>query len=139
MISYGKKNPTLFGLNSAFPFILCLWIDPNECGSNRIRIHVTAFYLPFSVCSFFFYLCLIISLSLDPSVGSGFQCCAMLGQFGTRLAGGKDSASPRYIFTQLSPLARSEQLDIQGFGSGIFPNPGSRGLYLKRRDIFKRL
>ena len=29
-----------------------------------------------------------------------------LGQFGTRLAGGKDSASPRYIFTQLSPLAR---------------------------------
>uniref|UniRef100_A0A7N5ZV92 DNA topoisomerase 2 n=1 Tax=Anabas testudineus TaxID=64144 RepID=A0A7N5ZV92_ANATE len=29
-----------------------------------------------------------------------------LGQFGTRLHGGKDSASPRYIFTMLSPLAR---------------------------------
>jgi len=28
-----------------------------------------------------------------------------IGQFGTRLSGGKDSASPRYIFTQLSPLA----------------------------------
>uniref|UniRef100_A0A8C2X8X0 DNA topoisomerase 2 n=1 Tax=Cyclopterus lumpus TaxID=8103 RepID=A0A8C2X8X0_CYCLU len=28
------------------------------------------------------------------------------GQFGTRLHGGKDSASPRYIFTMLSPLAR---------------------------------
>lgn len=28
------------------------------------------------------------------------------GQFGTRLNGGKDAASPRYIFTQLSPLAR---------------------------------
>ncbi|XP_048524898.1 DNA topoisomerase 2 isoform X2 [Dendroctonus ponderosae] len=28
------------------------------------------------------------------------------GQFGTRLAGGKDSASPRYIFTKLSPLTR---------------------------------
>ena len=26
-------------------------------------------------------------------------------QFGTRLAGGKDHASPRYIFTQMSPLA----------------------------------
>ncbi len=26
------------------------------------------------------------------------------GQFGTRLMGGKDSASPRYIFTQLNPL-----------------------------------
>ena len=28
------------------------------------------------------------------------------GQFGTRLLGGKDSASPRYINTKLSPLAR---------------------------------
>jgi DNA topoisomerase-2 len=28
------------------------------------------------------------------------------GQFGTRLAGGKDAASPRYIFTRLSPLAK---------------------------------
>lgn len=28
------------------------------------------------------------------------------GQFGTRLTGGKDAASPRYIFTLLSPLAR---------------------------------
>jgi DNA topoisomerase-2 len=28
------------------------------------------------------------------------------GQFGTRLAGGKDAASPRYIFTHLSPIAR---------------------------------
>jgi DNA topoisomerase II len=30
-----------------------------------------------------------------------------LGQFGTRLQGGKDAASPRYIFTNLSPLARA--------------------------------
>ncbi|XP_052896689.1 DNA topoisomerase 2 isoform X2 [Anopheles moucheti] len=29
------------------------------------------------------------------------------GQFGTRLTGGKDSASPRYIFTMLSELTRS--------------------------------
>lgn len=28
------------------------------------------------------------------------------GQFGTRLAGGEDAASPRYIFTHLSPIAR---------------------------------
>ena len=28
------------------------------------------------------------------------------GQFGTRLAGGKDAASPRYIFTHLDPVAR---------------------------------
>jgi DNA topoisomerase-2 len=29
------------------------------------------------------------------------------GQFGTRLAGGKDSASERYIFTQLNPLTKT--------------------------------
>jgi DNA topoisomerase-2 len=28
------------------------------------------------------------------------------GQFGTRLQGGKDSASPRYIFTRLAQLTR---------------------------------
>ena len=28
------------------------------------------------------------------------------GQFGTRLQGGKDAASARYIFTRLTPLAR---------------------------------
>ncbi|KAK6039752.1 DNA gyrase/topoisomerase IV, A subunit [Cooperia oncophora] len=30
-----------------------------------------------------------------------------IGQFGTRLQGGKDSASPRYIFTQLNPVSRT--------------------------------
>lgn len=30
-----------------------------------------------------------------------------VGQFGTRLQGGKDAASARYIFTKLSPLART--------------------------------
>jgi DNA topoisomerase-2 len=30
-----------------------------------------------------------------------------LGQFGTRLQGGKDAASARYIFTKLSPLTRA--------------------------------
>jgi hypothetical protein len=29
------------------------------------------------------------------------------GQFGTRLQGGKDAASPRYIFTRLAPIARA--------------------------------
>lgn len=28
------------------------------------------------------------------------------GQFGTRMTGGTDAASPRYIFTHLSPIAR---------------------------------
>lgn len=30
-----------------------------------------------------------------------------IGQFGTRIMGGKDSASARYIFTSLSPLTRT--------------------------------
>lgn len=29
------------------------------------------------------------------------------GQFGTRLQGGKDAASPRYLFTQLNPVTRT--------------------------------
>ena len=29
------------------------------------------------------------------------------GQFGTRLQGGKDAASPRYIFTRLEQVARA--------------------------------
>ena len=29
-----------------------------------------------------------------------------IGQFGTRLEGGQDHASPRYIFTQLNPMMR---------------------------------
>jgi hypothetical protein len=32
---------------------------------------------------------------------------APLGQFGTRLAGGRDAASARYIFTRLMPAARA--------------------------------
>ena len=30
-----------------------------------------------------------------------------IGQFGTRLQGGKDAASARYIFTTLAPVARA--------------------------------
>jgi len=32
---------------------------------------------------------------------------APIGQFGTRLQGGKDAASPRYIFTTLCPITRT--------------------------------
>ena len=47
------------------------------------------------------------------------------GQFGTRLAGGKDSASPRYIFTYLSKAARK-----------IFPAADDKLLYVsKKTDV----
>jgi len=39
----------------------------------------------------------------------------------------------------IRPNVQYPACNKQGFGSGIFPNPGSGGLYPKRRDIFKRL
>merc|ERR1711997_641028 len=49
----------------------------------------------------------IINLAQDYVGSNNINLLLPIGQFGTRLAGGKDHASPRYIFTQLSPLARN--------------------------------
>ena len=48
----------------------------------------------------------IINLAQNFVGSNNINILQPIGQFGTRLSGGKDSASPRYIFTQLSPLAR---------------------------------
>jgi len=48
----------------------------------------------------------IINLAQNYIGSNNINLLQPIGQFGTRLSGGKDSASPRYIFTQLSPLAR---------------------------------
>ncbi|XP_053982250.1 DNA topoisomerase 2 isoform X2 [Hylaeus volcanicus] len=48
----------------------------------------------------------IIGLAQNFVGSNNINLLQPIGQFGTRLAGGKDSASPRYIFTMLSPLAR---------------------------------
>uniref|UniRef100_A0AAY4DLC9 DNA topoisomerase 2 n=1 Tax=Denticeps clupeoides TaxID=299321 RepID=A0AAY4DLC9_9TELE len=48
----------------------------------------------------------IIGLAQNFVGSNNLNLLQPLGQFGTRLQGGKDSASPRYIFTMLSPLAR---------------------------------
>ncbi|XP_011646495.1 DNA topoisomerase 2 isoform X1 [Pogonomyrmex barbatus] len=48
----------------------------------------------------------IINLAQNFVGSNNINLLQPIGQFGTRLAGGKDSASPRYIFTMLSPLAR---------------------------------
>merc|ERR1719228_1175146 len=48
----------------------------------------------------------IINLAQNFVGSNNINLLQPIGQFGTRLTGGKDSASPRYIFTQLSPLAR---------------------------------
>ncbi|KND03704.1 DNA topoisomerase 2 [Spizellomyces punctatus DAOM BR117] len=53
-------------------------------------------------------LCSTIVGMAQNFVGSNnMQLLEPRGQFGTRLQGGKDAASPRYIFTTLSPLARA--------------------------------
>lgn len=49
----------------------------------------------------------IINLAQNYVGSNNINLLQPIGQFGTRLMGGKDSASPRYIFTMLSPLARA--------------------------------
>ncbi|RXM34757.1 DNA topoisomerase 2-alpha [Acipenser ruthenus] len=48
----------------------------------------------------------IINLAQNFIGSNNLNLLQPVGQFGTRLHGGKDAASPRYIFTMLSPLAR---------------------------------
>ena len=48
----------------------------------------------------------IIGLAQDFVGANNINLFAPKGQFGTRIAGGRDSASERYIFTHLSDLAR---------------------------------
>ena len=47
----------------------------------------------------------IINMAQDFIGSNNINLLMPNGQFGTRLMGGKDHASPRYVFTQLSPLA----------------------------------
>ncbi|KAK8401478.1 hypothetical protein O3P69_001004 [Scylla paramamosain] len=49
----------------------------------------------------------IINLAQDFVGSNNINLLLPIGQFGTRLQGGKDSASPRYIFTMLSKLTRT--------------------------------
>ncbi|XP_071822876.1 DNA topoisomerase 2-alpha-like isoform X2 [Apostichopus japonicus] len=48
----------------------------------------------------------IINLAQNFVGSNNVNLLQPIGQFGTRLHGGKDAASPRYIFTTLSPLTR---------------------------------
>jgi DNA topoisomerase II len=48
----------------------------------------------------------VINMAQDYVGAPNINLLVPSGQFGTRLAGGKDAASPRYIFTRLHPLAR---------------------------------
>lgn len=48
----------------------------------------------------------IVGLAQDFVGSNNLNLLLPIGQFGTRLLGGKDSAQSRYIFTQLSPLSR---------------------------------
>ncbi|XP_070571021.1 DNA topoisomerase 2-alpha-like isoform X2 [Ptychodera flava] len=48
----------------------------------------------------------IINLAQNFVGSNNLNLLMPVGQFGTRLHGGKDAASPRYIFTMLSPLTR---------------------------------
>jgi DNA topoisomerase-2 len=53
-----------------------------------------------------FLMSTIIGLAQNYVGSNNINILQPIGQFGTRLQAGKDAASPRYIFTQLSPLAK---------------------------------
>ena len=48
----------------------------------------------------------IVNMAQDYVGSNNINLLLPVGQFGTRLQGGKDAASPRYIFTKLSELTR---------------------------------
>ncbi|CAN9504161.1 unnamed protein product [Ophioblennius macclurei] len=48
----------------------------------------------------------IVNLAQNFVGSNNLNILQPLGQFGTRINGGKDAASPRYIFTMLSPLSK---------------------------------
>ena len=48
----------------------------------------------------------IINLAQNFVGSNNLNLLMPVGQFGTRLHGGKDAASPRYIFTMMSPLTK---------------------------------
>ncbi|KAL7677370.1 hypothetical protein ACOME3_003607 [Neoechinorhynchus agilis] len=48
----------------------------------------------------------IINLAQDFVGSNNINILMPIGQFGTRMMGGKDAASPRYIFTYLNPITR---------------------------------
>ncbi|TKR76455.1 hypothetical protein L596_017588 [Steinernema carpocapsae] len=69
----------------------------------------------------------IVNLAQDYVGSNNINLLLPIGQFGTRLQGGKDSASARYIFTQLNPVTRA-----------LFPQPDEnvlRFLYEENQRI----
>merc|ERR1719409_337372 len=48
----------------------------------------------------------IVSMAQDFVGSNNINLLVPSGQFGTRIQGGKDSASARYIYTRLTPMAR---------------------------------
>ncbi|CAK5027807.1 unnamed protein product [Meloidogyne enterolobii] len=49
----------------------------------------------------------IVNLAQNYVGSNNINLLMPIGQFGTRLQGGKDNASPRYIFTQLNPVTKT--------------------------------
>jgi DNA topoisomerase-2 len=66
-----------------------------------VRCHMS---LP--LISFVFTISPVIGMAQDFVGSNNVNLLVPSGQFGTRLAGGADAASPRYIFTHLSRVAR---------------------------------
>ena len=59
-----------------------------------------------SILTDFFSSFAVVGMAQDFVGSNNINLLTPSGQFGTRLMGGSDAASPRYIFTHLSPFAR---------------------------------
>lgn len=56
----------------------------------------------------------IINLAQNFVGSNNLNLLQPLGQFGTRIHGGKDAASPRYIFTMLRSVSLGRALEVWG-------------------------
>ena len=65
--------------------------------------------------SFIFVLGTIVNLAQNFVGSNNLNLLEPIGQFGTRLHGGKDSASPRYIFTCLRLVHRQKSFKVYGW------------------------
>ena len=71
--------------------------------------------------SIFFALGTIVNLAQNFVGTNNLNLLEPIGQFGTRLHGGKDSASPRYIFTCLRWVHRQIGFKVYGWVLLQFP------------------
>jgi DNA gyrase/topoisomerase IV, subunit A len=73
---------------------------------QRVRKFILLLIIRSDVLSHVFSYITVVGMAQDFVGSNNINLLEPSGQFGTRLTGGEDAASPRYIFTSLSRVAR---------------------------------